>query len=348
MVQLNVVVQLKLCFRDAHSVAGSPNKAMINIDFAAVHRLAGVGSFVEPLRRALVSDAVSPDRVHYEIAIGDEPRTLLLMPSWRTHGDIGVKIVTVFPRNADRALPSVNGAYLLLSGLTGEPRAWIDGRALTLMRTAAVSALAADVLAPARPDTLLIVGTGALSRYFVEGHQAVRSYRSILIWGRDPAKAAAVAGDLKARGWPVQAAPELESAVRSADVISCVTLAEQPLIRGRWLKSECHLDLVGSFKPTMREADDDCMRGAFIAVDTLAALEDSGDLAGPLARGVIAREGVSLLGASIASAPATLRPHRTVFKSVGLAGADLAVALHLVERSPTQRNHGSQDPEFAL
>ena len=304
---------------------------MIHIDFDAVHRLAGVGSFVEPLRHALLSHAISPERLHYEIANGHRPRTLLLMPSWQPDGDIGVKIVTVFPDNAERALPSVNAAYLLLSGRTGEPRALIDGRALTLMRTAAMSALAADVLAPATPDTLLIVGTGALSRYFVEGHQAVRSYRSILVWGRDPAKAAAVAGDLKARGWPVEAAPDLESAARSADVISCVTLSEQPLVQGRWLKSQCHLDLVGSFKPSMREADDDCMRGAFIAVDTLAALEDSGDLAGPLARGVIAREGISLLGTSIASAAP--RPDRTVFKSVGVAQADLAVALHLVERA---------------
>jgi ornithine cyclodeaminase len=306
---------------------------MINVDFDAVHRLAGVGSLVEPLRRAFASHAISPERVHYDLGDGHHPRTLLLMPSWRPDGDIGVKIATVFADNADRGLPSVNAAYLLLSGLTGEPRAWIDGRVLTLMRTAAVSALAAEVLAPATPDTLLIAGTGALSRYFVEGHLAVRSYRSILIWGRDPAKAAAVARDLKARGWPVKAAPDLESAARSADVISCVTLAEQPLIQGRWLKSECHLDLVGSFKPTMREADDDCMRGAFIAVDTFAALKDSGDLTGPLARGVIAQDKISLLGALIASEPAALRPPKTVFKSVGVAHADLAVALHLVERT---------------
>jgi alanine dehydrogenase len=306
---------------------------MKHIDFDTVHRLASVGSLVEPLRRAFVSHAASPVRAHYDLGALDRPRTLLLMPAWRPDGDIGVKIVTVFPDNADRGVPSVNSAYLLLSGQTGEPRVWIDGRALTLIRTAAVSALAADLLAPAAPGVLLMVGTGALSRYFVEGHLAVRKYQSVLIWGRDPVKAAAVARDLGARGWPVGAAGDLEAAARSADVISCATLAEQPLIKGRWLRPVCHLDLAGSFRPDMREADDDCMRGAFIAVDTLAAVKESGDLSEPLARGVIAKDGISLLGELIAAKPAPPRPDKTVFKSVGVAHADLTVAEQLVERN---------------
>ena len=310
---------------------------MIHIDFDDVLKLASVGSLVEPLRRAFVSGAVNPERAQYVLDAIDQPRTLLLMPSWQPDGDIGVKIATVFPNNADRGLPSVNAAYVLLSGQTGQPRAWIDGRALTLIRTAAVSALAADLLAPAAPDVLLMVGTGALSRYFVEGHLAVRRYRSVLIWGRDPHKAAAVALDLSARGWPVEIATDLEAAARAADVISCATLAQQPLIEGRWLKSECHLDLVGSFSPNMREADDDCMRGAFIAVDTFTALTESGDLIEPLARGVVAKADISLLGALIAATPAAARAHKTVFKAVGVALADLAVAEQLVERSARAR-----------
>ena len=310
-------------------------EGMKHIDFDAVHRLAGVGSLVEPLRRAFASQTVSPERAEYDLGAPDRPRALLLMPSWQPDGDIGVKIVTVFPDNADRGLPSVNAAYVLLSGQTGQPRVSIDGRALTLIRTAAVSALAADLLAPAAPEVLLMVGTGALSRYFVEGHLAVRPYRSVLVWGRDSHKADAVVRDLSTRGWPVTAAPDLEAAARSADVISCATLAQQPLIRGRWLKSQCHLDLVGSFRPNMREADDDCMRGAFIVVDTPGALEASGDLSEPLARGVMKSDGIALLGELIAAGPPVPRPQRTVFKSVGVALADLAVALQLVERSRT-------------
>jgi alanine dehydrogenase len=306
---------------------------MIHIDFDTVHRLADVGSLIEPLRRAFVSAAHSPERAHYELDTQDQSGALLLMPSWQLHGDIGVKIVTVFPQNAAAGLPSVNATYLLLSGRTGQPRALIDGRALTLIRTAAVSALAADLLAPVNPEVLLMVGTGALSRYLVEGHRAVRQYRSVLVWGRNARKATAVARDLDARGWSVSASTNLEIAARSADVISCATLAEQSLIRGSWLKSICHVDLVGSYKPNMREADDECLRGAFIAVDTHAALKDSGDLAVPLARGVITSSDIALLSELIKAAPATPRPQRTVFKSVGVALADLAVAEQLYERN---------------
>jgi alanine dehydrogenase len=306
---------------------------MIHIDFEAVHRLTSVASLVEPLRRAFGSQAMSPERAHYDLPSPKIPRSLLLMPSWQPDGGIGVKIVTVFPDNGARGLPSVNAAYVLLSGQTGQPRALIDGRALTLLRTAAVSALAADLLAPAEPRRLLMVGTGALSRYLIEGHLAVRPYESVQIWGRDRTKAATVARDLASRGWPITVADDLETAVRSASVVSCATLAQKPLIEGGWLRRGAHLDLVGSFRPDMREADDACMAGAFIAVDTKSALEESGDLAEPIARGVLAAEEISTLNALIAASPAAARGSRTVFKSVGVAHADLAVAEHLFERS---------------
>ncbi len=234
------------------------------------------------------------------------------------------------------AFPSVNAAYLLICGQTGETLAWIDGRALTLLRTAAVSALAADLLAPAEPGVLLMVGTGALSRHLIEGHRAVRGYRSILIWGRNPQRAAAVAQDLGARGWPVSAAADLETAARSADVISCATLTEAPLIHGAWLKPRCHLDLVGSFKPSMREADDACLRGAHIVVDTLAALHESGDLAAPLARGDIRESDVVLLNHEASRGGAEPRAARTVFKAVGVAHADLAAAEYIYNAENTR------------
>jgi ornithine cyclodeaminase/alanine dehydrogenase-like protein (mu-crystallin family) len=177
-----------------------------------------------------------------------------------------------------------------------------------------------------------MVGTGALSRYLVEGHLAVRRYASVLVWGRNSQKAAEVVRDLAAQGWNAHVAPELESAARSADVISCATLAEESLIKGAWLKTKCHLDLVGSYKPTMREADDACVRGAFIVVDTLAALQGSGDLAEPLVRGVIAADSVCLLK-DLATPPLSRpRATRTVFKSVGVAHADLATAEYVYGR----------------
>jgi ornithine cyclodeaminase len=324
---------------------------MINIDFADVHRLATVGSLIEPLRRAFASASVVPERAHYDLGPQADARTLLMMPAWRSDHAIGVKIVTIFPGNVDHGLPSVNAAYILISWQTGAPLAMIDGRALTLLRTAAVSALAADLLAPNDPEVLLMVGTGALAPYLIEGHCAVRGYRSILIWGRNPEKSAAVARDLAARGWPIRVAADLETAARSADVISCATLAREPLIKGSWLKAKCHLDLVGSFTPDMREADDACAEGASIAVDTLGALQTSGDLIEPLARGVIEKDRIATLGELLAGGelPArggfptrdsgahgddARRADRTLFKTVGVALADLAAAEALHERCP--------------
>lgn len=314
---------------------------MEHIDFDAVHRLTGVHGLIEPLRRAFASNARSPDRAHYDLGPPDRPRTLLLMPSWQSNGPVGVKIATVFPGNAERGLPSVNAAYLLMSGQTGEPLAWIDGRALTLLRTAAVSALAADLLAPANCAVLLMVGTGALAPYLVEGHCSVRDYGSVLIWGRNPHRAELLARELATRGWPASVSTDLEAAARSADVVTCATMADQPLIQGAWLKSHCHLNLIGGFRPDMREADDACLRHAYVVVDTLAALHESGDLAGPLHNGVIEELQVIVLN-ELASQTRFAKAHtKTVFKSVGVAHADLAAAEHVYRAS---RLPPSEDP----
>jgi alanine dehydrogenase len=137
---------------------------MIYIDFDAVHRLASVGSLVEPLRRAFASHALTPERAHYDLSTPQRPGTLLLMPAWRPDGDIGVKVATVFPDNAHQGLPSVNAAYLLLSGQTGESRAYIDGRALTLVRTAAVGGGGAPPVAPQPPPGFFGGGAGGRGR----------------------------------------------------------------------------------------------------------------------------------------------------------------------------------------
>jgi ornithine cyclodeaminase len=304
---------------------------MIQLDFAQLHELAAVTDLIEPLRLAFLAGATVPPRLHYDVGKEAGAATLLVMPSWRAGDLLGIKVATVFRDNAVQGLPSVNGQYLLISGRTGEFLAAIDGRALTLLRTAAVSALAAKLLAPLDARTLLLVGTGALIPYLASGHTAVRQYESINVWGRDKTKAAATVAELKRSGLAARVAEDLESAVRSADVISCATMSEKPLVLGRWLKPATHLDLVGGYRPVMREADDDCVRNAFIATDTLAALEECGDLRVPIETGVIDTKAVVTLDRLVRDG--ALRPAGpTVFKSVGVALADLAAAQWIVER----------------
>jgi ornithine cyclodeaminase/alanine dehydrogenase-like protein (mu-crystallin family) len=307
-------------------------RAMLRLDFTQLHELASVEALIEPVRLAFLKGATVPPRLHYDIGKEAGEATLLLMPSWQAGERLGIKIATVVAGNAARGLPSVSAQYLLLDAKTGQFLASLDGRALTLLRTAAVSALAANLLAPAEPQTLLLVGTGALIPYLASGHSAVRRYTSIKVWGRDKNKAATTVSELARDGLPAEVAEDLEAAVHSADVISCATMSDEPLVLGRWLKPKTHLDLVGGYRPSMREADDDCMRNAFVATDTLTALEECGDLRTPIENCVLDAATVVPLDRLVRDSALQQHAKSTVFKSVGVALSDLAAAQWIVER----------------
>ena len=201
---------------------------------------------------------------------------------------------------------------------------------LTTRRTAAASALAASFLARTDARRLLVVGAGAVARVLPEAYRTVRPIEQVRVWARAPHKAAALAEAWRAEGFDARAETDLAAAVAQADIVSCATLATEPLVQGRWLAPGSHLDLIGSFTPQMREADDVCFAGASLFVDTDEALQKSGDLLGPLARGVISAERLRGTLAGLCSGSARGRQtaqERTVFKSVGTALEDLAAAM---------------------
>lgn len=284
-------------------------------------------SLIDAIDDAFRSDAVVPVRHHHKISGADA--TLLLMPAWN-RSFIGVKTATVFPGNRALGLASVMASYLLLDGATGEPLALIDGRELTLRRTAAASALASRYLS--RPDcrTLLMVGTGALAPHLIRAHCRVRPIRKVSIWGRTPEKARALAAAIDLPGVAVRATPDLAKAAMEADAISCATMAREPLIRGAWLTPGMHIDLVGGYAPDMREADDNALRVARVFVDTRAgAMSEAGDIVDPIRRGAIPESAV--IGDLFDLAGGRCRGREktsdiTLFKSVGTAIEDLAGA----------------------
>ncbi len=268
---------------------------------------------------------VPPRHVH---ALGGSD-TLLLMPAWNAQV-IGLKVVTVLPNAPTHGAPTVGASYLLLDRVSGVPRAMLDGDAITVRRTAAVSALAARYLARDDATTLLVIGTGHLAPWMVRAHCAFRPRLSqVLVWGRDAVRTSTLAETLRGEGLPVRAATDLEAAVRTADLVSCATTAETPIVHGAWLTPGTHLDLVGGFTRAMREADDAAVSRSRIAVDTYTALDEAGDLLVPLEQGLITRERVvadlsalvrgTVMGRTSAS-------DITLFKSVGTALADLAAA----------------------
>lgn len=296
-------------------------------------------SLIEALRQMFRSGCEVPLRHHHTIpaADGGPDATLLLMPAWQAGRHIGIKLVTVFPGNSAVHLPSVMGSYLLLDGRTGEPVALLDGPALTARRTAAASALAAGYLARPDCERLLMVGTGALAPHLIEAHATVRPIRKVLVWGRDKAKAATLAQRLNRPTLEVVATDDLEGAVRKADIISCATLSTEPLIRGIWLPTGVHVDLVGGFTPEMREADDEAARRARVFVDTRAgACKEAGDIVQPLRAGVFGEDDIAAdLFELTRGARAGRERHDeiTLFKSVGTALEDLAAAQLALERA---------------
>jgi ornithine cyclodeaminase len=296
-----------------------------------VHRALDYPRLADALARAFAAGAEVPVR-HVHRLGGDD--RLLLMPAWSGEA-LGVKLVTVMPGNVARGAGTVQALYVLLDRASGEPRALLDGEALTLRRTAAASALAARYLARDDAEHLLVVGAGRLAPVLACAHCALRPrLRRVSVWARDPAKAQAAAQWLRGQGISAQAATDLEQSVRAAQIVSCATTATSPVVHGDWLAPGTHLDLVGAFTPQMREVDDAAVARSRIVVDTYdGALAEAGDLLVSMASGAITREAVV---AELAELVRGEKPGRTaaseitLFKSVGTALEDLAAAALVV------------------
>jgi ornithine cyclodeaminase len=305
---------------------------------AEVHAALPWNALAEALADAFATGADVPVR-HAHALGGDD--ALLLMPAWNRRM-LGTKIVTVMPGNAARGVGTVQAAYLLMDRVTGEPLALLDGEALTLRRTAAASALAARWMARAGASRLLVVGSGRLAEWMARAHSALRpGLVQVEVWGRNPEAAQALARQLRSAGdlagARVDAVDDLPRAVGRADIVCCATTATEPVVHGDWLRPGQHLDLVGAFKPSMREADDAAVAAARIVVDTRAgALKEAGDLVQALAAGVIGPSSVVGELADLATgrvAGRTDDSQITLFKSVGTALEDLAAAELVLQRT---------------
>jgi ornithine cyclodeaminase/alanine dehydrogenase-like protein (mu-crystallin family) len=268
------------------------------------------------------ADDITPDLVGRRI-------TSLIMPAWIPGKTYGVKIVNIAPGNAKRGLTGLHGSYLLFDARTGVPLAHMDGDQITARRTAAASALAGSYLARSDAKHLLLVGAGQVARLLPEAYRTVRSIERVSVWARRPEQAEALAQTLRHQGFDAQATTHLETACGEADIVSCATLSMEAIVRGAWLAPGSHLDLIGSFTPAMREADDACFENARVFVDTDEALKKSGDLLIPMAHGVLHADDIRGTLTTLSKGVATGRKtetERTVFKSVGTALEDLAAA----------------------
>lgn len=260
------------------------------------------------------------------------PGQFVTLPGWAPGGPVVVKMVGVFPQNTGLTPPQpvVQGLVALFDGATGAPRLVADGAAMTARKTAGDSALGAAVLARADAQDLLVVGAGALAPHFAMAHLAARpSIRRVTIWNRTAARAEVVAADLRAQGIDATATEDLDAAVARADVISCVTMSDRALVKGALLKPGAHLDLVGAYMTTLREADDEALARGTIFVDTRRNMEGGGDLSQAVAAGVIGWDAVQADLFDLVQGRAAGRvsdDQITVFKNNGGAHLDLFTA----------------------
>ncbi len=304
-------------------------------DAAEVHAALPWPVLIEALRKAHLGAMPVSDVVLQSDPAGGGGQFVTL-PGWAPGGPVVVKMVGVFPGNAalDPPQPAVQGLVALFDGQTGAPRLVADGAAMTARKTAGDSALGAAILARPDVEDLLILGAGALSPHFAAAHLAARpSLRRVKIWNRTAARAEAVVEMLRRDGLDAAVARDLDAAVAQADIVSCVTMSDRALVKGALLRPGSHLDLVGAYLPTLREADDAALARGAIFVDSRGNMENGGDLSQAVASGAITWDAVraDLFDMVQGRVPGrTSDEEITVFKNNGGAHLDLFTAAALM------------------
>ena len=285
------------------------------LDAQAVAAATPWTALAEALRRHLSDPIASPPRsVVDPTGAGD---ALLLMPAWRQGGVMTVKLVTVYPRES----PALDGVVIAFDQATGKVRAVLDGMAITNRRTAAAAALASSLLARRGARRLLVIGTGALAAPLAEAHRAITGVDQVAVWGRERARAQAVAATL---GGTV--AEDVAAAIADADIIVAATTATTPLIAADWVAPGTHVGLVGAFTPAMAEAEPALLARAALlyADDRASVLAKGGEVFQAIRDGIIAEAALrGGLAELCADPPARPDGAITVYKSVGFASLDL-------------------------
>lgn len=259
------------------------------------------GRVIQPVRQVI---SIEPPGGFYGI-----------MPALTPEG-LGQKIVTFYPPNADKGIPTHMALIVLNDPQTGAPLAIMDGRLITEMRTAAVSAAATKLLASKDAKILAILGSGVQARSHFEALRLVRNFTEIRVWSQTKVHADEFAKEIGAR---VMSA---EEAVRGADVVVTVTSSKTPILKGSWLKPGSHVNAIGACRPDWRELDDEAMRNSVVLVDSReAAMKESGDVILSGAK-IYAELGEAFSGKIPSRANET-----TIFKSLGMAVEDISSAL---------------------
>jgi thiomorpholine-carboxylate dehydrogenase len=290
------------------------------IDEEEVRRHLRMADLIPAMEKALIdfSAGKTTQPVRSVIAVDPPGGFFGMMPALAE--GLGIKIVTFYPPNAQRGIPTHMATIFLADPETGTPLAVMDGRLITEMRTAAVSATATKLLAAPDAKVLAILGSGVQARSHFEALRLVRNFEEVRVWSPTAAHADALAREIGAR------AMSAEAAVRDADVVVTATNSKMSILHGSWLKPGCHVNAIGACRPDWRELDDEAMANVLFVDSREGAMKESGDVI--LSRAKIYAE----LGEALAGKIPSRANETTIFKSLGMAVEDIAAAL-LVYRS---------------
>lgn len=298
-------------------------------DMKAIQTALPYPLLVEALAQGLQQFAQTPARSFF--SPNQDASCVMIMPAWRPHQMMGVKLVSVWPENNAKGESAVSAVYVVISCLDGRPLAVLDGTELTLRRTAAAAALAAKRLARENSETLAVLGTGSLSVPLVQAHTDTMRLKNVLVWGRQFHKTQRVVKQLKELGIEVRAMGDLEETLALSDVVAVATTATEPFLKADWVKPGTHISLVGAFTPQMAEAEPVLMARSQLFADCRASVQEKG---GEVFQAI--KQGLVLDSDIIADlAELTAQSDRnwrhdgqaiTVFKSVGFALLDLIAA----------------------
>lgn len=281
-----------------------------------------------------LTDALAEGHRLPKAEIGDtflyrDPDTLLSRAAWIDGMGIAVKSATIFPRNAAQGKPNINGGVNLYSDADGTLEAIIDFHLVTKWKTAGDSLLAARRLA--RPDArrILLVGAGTVAQSLHAAYSAAFPDASFTVWSRTRVSAEALASRLP----DIAIAEDLEAAVREAEIIGSATMTTDPVIKGAWLQPGQHIDLIGAYRPDMREVDDEALRRARLFVDSFdTTLGHIGEIKIPLESGAITRDHIIADYYDLAAFKRTSDDEITICKNGGGAHLDLMTSRYILQQ----------------
>ena len=298
-------------------------------DMKAIQTALPYPLLVEALAQGLQQFAQTPARSFF--SPNQDASCVMIMPAWRPHQMMGVKLVSVWPENNAKGESAVSAVYVVISCLDGRPLAVLDGTELILRRTAAAAALAAKRLARENSETLAVLGTGSLSVPLVQAHTDTMRLKNVLVWGRQFHKTQRVVKQLKELGIEVRAMGDLEETLALSDVVAVATTATEPFLKADWVKPGTHISLVGAFTPQMAEAEPVLMARSQLFADCRASvLEKGGEVFQAIKQGLVLDSDIIADLAELTAQSDRNWRHDgqaiTVFKSVGFALLDLIAA----------------------